>query len=393
MIKYLIEKEFKQLLRNSFLPRLIFIFPCMIMLLMPWAANLEIKNIRMNIIDNDHSALSRRLVDKITASTYFRTTALPDSYKEGLEAIEAGTADVLLEIPGDFEKDWVNGEAAHVLVAANAVNGTKGGLGSSYLSAIINDYGTELQAESGNIPAAANGDLPRIDILTQNLFNPNLDYKLFMIPALMVMLLTMLCGFLPALNIVGEKEAGTIEQINVTPVGKFTFILAKLIPYWLIGFVVLTLCFILAWALYGIFPAGHFLVIYFFAIIFVLAVSGLGLVISNHSATMQQAMFVMWFCMLILILMSGLFTPVRSMPEWAQWITMLNPLKYFMQVMRMVYQGERVYRFIAAAGSFAGLCAVFQYLGGEELSEEWLIRQWRASKSIRKVVNRLENLG
>ena len=231
MIKYLIEKEFKQLLRNSFLPRLIFIFPCMIMLLMPWAANLEIKNIRMNIIDNDHSALSRRLVDKITASTYFRTTALPDSYKEGLEAIEAGTADVLLEIPGDFEKDWVNGEAAHVLVAANAVNGTKGGLGSSYLSAIINDYGTELQAESGNIPAAANGDLPRIDILTQNLFNPNLDYKLFMIPALMVMLLTMLCGFLPALNIVGEKEAGTIEQINVTPVGKFTFILAKLIPY------------------------------------------------------------------------------------------------------------------------------------------------------------------
>ena len=195
MIKYLIEKEFKQLLRNSFLPRLIFIFPCMIMLLMPWAANLEIKNIRMNIIDNDHSALSRRLVNKITASTYFRTTALPDSYKEGLEAIEAGTADVLLQIPGDFEKDWVNGEAAHVLVAANAVNGTKGGLGSSYLSAIINDYGTELQAESGNIPAAANGNLPRIDILTQNLFNPNLDYKLFMIPALMVMLLTIVPMF------------------------------------------------------------------------------------------------------------------------------------------------------------------------------------------------------
>ena len=385
MIKYLIEKEFKQLLRNSFLPRLIFIFPCMIMLLMPWAANLEIKNIRMNIIDNDHSALSRRLVDKITASTYFRTTALPDSYKEGLEAIEAGTADVLLEIPGDFEKDWVNGEAAHVLVAA--VNGTKGGLGSSYLSAIINDYGTELQAESGNIPAAANGNLPRIDILTQNLFNPNLDYKLFMIPALMVMLLTMLCGFLPALNIVGEKEAGTIEQINVTPVGKFTFILAKLIPYWLIGFVVLTLCFILAWALYGIFPAGHFLVIYFFAIIFVLAVSGLGLVISNHSATMQQAMFVMWFCMLILILMSGLFTPVRSMPEWAQWITMLNPLKYFMQVMRMVYlKGSGFIDLLPQLGALLAFALFFNiwavksyrksgYLGSGELQkafEKWL---------------------
>ena len=337
MIKYLIEKEFKQLLRNSFLPRLIFIFPCMIMLLMPWAANLEIKNIRMNIIDNDHSVISRRLVDKITASTYFQTTALPDSYEKGMEAIEAGTADLLLEIPRGFEKDWVNGGAANVLLAVNAVNGTKGGLGSSYLSAIVNDYGEELRTESGTTSFSADGNLPRIDILTQNLFNARLDYKLFMVPALMVMLLTMLCGFLPALNIVGEKEAGTIEQINVTPVGKFTFILAKLIPYWLIGFVVLTLCFVLAWAFYGIFPVGHFGVIYCFSIIFVLAVSGLGLVISNHSATMQQAMFVMWFCMLILILMSGLFTPIRSMPEWAQWITMLNPLKYFMQVMRMVY--------------------------------------------------------
>lgn len=220
MIKYLIEKEFKQLLRNSFLPRLIFIFPCMIMLLMPWAPNLEIKNIRMNIIDNDHSVISRRLVDKITASTYFQTTALPDSYEKGMEAIEAGTADLLLEIPRGFEKDWVNGSAANVLLAVNAVNGTKGGLGSSYLSAIVNDYGEELRTESGTTSFSADGNLPRIDILTQNLFNARLDYKLFMVPALMVMLLTMLCGFLPALNIVGEKEAGTIEQINVTPVGK-----------------------------------------------------------------------------------------------------------------------------------------------------------------------------
>ena len=337
MIKYLIEKEFKQLLRNSFLPRLIFIFPCMIMLLMPWAANLEIKNIRMNIIDNDHSVISRRLVDKITASTYFQTTALPDSYEKGMEAIEAGTADLLLEIPRGFEKDWVNGGAANVLLAVNAVNGTKGGLGSSYLSAIVNDYGEELRTESGTTSFSADGNLPRIDILTQNLFNARLDYKLFMVPALMVMLLTMLCGFLPALNIVGEKEAGTIEQINVTPVGKFTFITAKLIPYWLIGFVVLTICFVLAWLLYGILPAGHFFTIYGFALIFLPVVSGFGLVISNHSATLQQAMFVMWFFMLVLILLSGLFTLVHSMPEWAQWITRINPLRYFVEVMRTIY--------------------------------------------------------
>ena len=251
MIKFLIEKEFKQLFRNSFLPKLIFIFPCMIMILMPWAANLEIKNINLNIVDNDHSVLSRRLVDKIGVSTYFRLTALSDTYDEALLAIEAGSADVVLEIPRDFEKDWVKGEAPRLLVAANAVNGTKGSLGGSYLSSIISDYTRELGSESSS-QGLAGKLLPRVDIATQNLYNPTLNYKLFMVPALMVMLLTMICGFLPALNVVGEKEAGTIEQINVTPVRKFTFIAAKLIPYWLIGLVVLTICFVLAWLLYGI---------------------------------------------------------------------------------------------------------------------------------------------
>lgn len=341
MIKFLIEKEFKQLLRNSFLPKLILIFPCMIMILMPWAANLEIRNVYLNIVDNDHSVVSRRLIDKIAASSYFRVTDIPISYDAALVAVEAGTADVILEIPRGFEKDFMNGSASHVLIAANAVNGTKGGLGSNYLATIINDYPPH---RNGNLPVreTPNGNLsvqetPQIGIVTQNLFNPNLNYKLFMVPALVVMLLTMLCGFLPALNIVSEKEVGTIEQINVTPVGKFTFILAKLLPYWIVGFIVLTLCFILAWMLYGMIPVGNFLVIYCFAILFVLAMSGFGLVISNHSDTMQQAMFVMWFCMLLLILMSGLFTPISSMPTWAQAITYINPLKYFMQIMRMVY--------------------------------------------------------
>lgn len=336
MIKFLIEKEFKQLLRNSFLPRLIIVFPCMIMLLMPWAVNLEIKNIQLNIVDNDHSALSQRLVNKIAASTYFRLVEVPASYEKGLRNLDAGTADIVMEIPRHLERDWMKGEEAHILIAANAVNGTKGGLGSSYLASIVNDYSAEMRLEYPQV-AAASGVIPSIKVDTKGLFNPNLNYKLYMIPALMVMLLTLICGFLPALNIVSEKEMGTIEQINVTPVPKFVFIIAKLLPYWLIGFVVLTLCFVLAWLLYGIVPVGHFAVIYFFAILFVLVVSGFGLVISNYSATMQQSMFVMWFCLLVLILMSGLFTPISSMPMWAQVVTRVNPLRYLMEVMRMVY--------------------------------------------------------
>lgn len=226
MIKFLIEKEFKQLLRNSFLPKLILIFPCMIMLLMPWAVNMEIKNIRLNIVDNDHSAVSQRLVNKIAASTYFHLTEVPASYEEGLRNIELGTADIVMEIPRHLERDWMNGRDAHVLVAANSVNGTKGGLGSSYLTAIINGYASELRSERPEAVSVSE-IIPSIRIDTQGLFNPNLNYKLYMIPALMAMLLTLICGFLPALNVVSEKEVGTIEQINVTPVPKFTFILAK----------------------------------------------------------------------------------------------------------------------------------------------------------------------
>ena len=342
----------------------------MIMILMPWAANLEIKNINLNIVDNDHSIISRRLVDKIGASTYFRTTDVPGTYDEAMRAIEVGSADIILEIPRNFEKDWMQGNTPDLLVATNAVNGTKGGLGSSYLSAIINDYARELRQESP-APLRAGMPLPRVVVSTQNLYNPTLNYKLFMIPALMVMLLTMICGFLPALNVVGEKEAGTIEQINVTPVSKFTFIVAKLIPYWAVGFVVLTICLTLAWVLYGILPAGHFITIYGFAVVFLLVVSGLGLVISNHSATLQQAMFVMWFFMLILMLMSGLFTPIHSMPGWAQWIARLNPLKYFVEMMRTVYlRGGNFADLLPQLGALSAFALVFNL---------WAVKSYKKS--------------
>ena len=336
MLKYLIEKEFKQLFRNSFLPKLIFIFPCMIMILMPWAANLEIKNINLNVVDNDHSVLSRRLVDKIGASTYFRLTDLPGTYEEALHAVEEGSADIILEIPRHFERDWMTGTPSSVLIAANAVNGTKGSLGSSYLTTIVNDYMRELAAESPHA-LQTTGLLPQVRLTTQNLYNPHLNYKLFMIPALMVILLTLMCGFLPSVNVVGEKEAGTIEQINVTPVSKFTFIVGKLIPYWLIGLVVLTVSFFLAWLLYGVVPAGHFLTLYFSALLFLPVISGFGLVISNNSSTMQQAALLMFFFLIIFVLMSGLLTPVSSMPQWAQSLTWLNPLRYYIESLRALY--------------------------------------------------------
>lgn len=353
MLKYLLEKEFKQIIRNSFLPKLILMMPVVMLLILPWAANREIKNVQINIVDNDHSTCSQRLVQKVLSSGYFLLAGFSSSNGQAMESIEMGEADIILEIQPEFEKNLIRNGMANVMISANAVNGTLASIGSSYLTAIMNDFSDDLRDDWGlgntvNI-------ISSIDIAPYYRFNAHLDYRVFMIPAIIVMLLTQISGFLPALNIVGEKEAGTIEQINVTPVKKLTFILGKLIPYWVIGFIVLTICFGLAALVYRLFPAGSLITIYLYASVYILVVSGLGLVISNHSNTMQQAMFVIFFFMLIFLLMSGLFTPVSSMPEWAQAITVINPLKYFMQVMRAVYlkgsaMGELIPQLLALCG-------------------------------------------
>lgn len=335
MLKYLIEKEFKQIRRNSFLPRLIIAMPLMMMLVFPWAANQEVKDIKLSVVDNDHSTVSERLVHKVASSGYFQLSDVSSRHEEAMNSIRQGTADIILEIEDGFEKHLYTDGAAQVSLEANSVNGTRGTLGSSYLSSILSDFAGELRKEEGAVASVS--PIPHFSINTRYRFNPHLDYKVFMVPALMVMLLTMMCGFLPALNIVGEKETGTIEQMNVTPVSRLSFVLSKLIPYWVIGFAVLTLSITLAYLVYGLFPAGSLLTIYLFASIYILVVSGIGLIVSNYSDTMQQAMFVMFFFMMILLLMSGLFTPINSMPEWAQAITVVNPLKYFIQAMRAVY--------------------------------------------------------
>ena len=326
VLKYLIEKEFKQMRRNPIIPRLILAFPCMMMILMPWAANLEIKYNNLAVVDLDYSALSRRLVEKVASTDYFNLVENAPDYGRALESVERGEADVILEIPRDFAKSLGTGCPVELQISANSINGTKGGLGSSYLSTVVNDFVNQELGGTG---------MARLSVL--NLYNPHLNYKVFMVPALLIMMLTLLCGFLPALNIVSEKEVGTIEQLNVTPLNKFVFILAKLVPYWIVGLVVLSIGLVLSAVLYGIVPSGSLWLIYFLSCIYIVTISGLGLIFSNYSATMQQAMFVMFFFLMVFILMSGLFTPVRSMPDWAQWIAAFNPLTYFIQVMRMIF--------------------------------------------------------
>lgn len=332
ILKYLLEKEFKQIKRDKFLPRIIFVIPMIQLLLLPFAADFEMKNININIVDNDHSEYSHRLTEKILSSRYFRAATFSTAYPEALRTIENDEADLILEIPCHFGRDLLRETHAPLSIVSNAVNGTKGGLGSSYLLTIIRDFSFEIEKERNTRSVEA-----PIEITTVNRFNPHLDYKYYMVPGIMVFLLTIISCFLPAMNIVSEKEKGTIEQMNVSPVPRAVFILSKLLPFWIIGFILLTLSIAVAYFVYGLIPVGNPGILYLFAAIYILTFTGLGLGISSLASTIQQAMFGAFFFFIIFVLMSGLFTPISSMPPWAQTLTLFNPLRYAVEVIRSVY--------------------------------------------------------
>lgn len=340
-LKYLIEKEFKQMFRNPLIPRLIVLFPTMVLLVFPWAVSFEIKNIKIDVVDHSKSVYSRRLTDKIAASQYFILNDTPPDYQTAMMNMEQGETDMILEIPASFDKEMVKSRSTGVGVAVNAVNGTQGLLGSNYIMQIANEFSTDLRGElMHTMPAQSRASMmrmPQIEIIPQYRFNPELDYKNFMIPGFMVLLLTIICGILPALNIVMEKENGTIQQINVTPVSRIGFILAKLIPFWIVGLVVMIISVTVTYLMYGLWPAGSMLAVLFSAIVFIFSISGLGIIISNYSENMQQASFLVMFFILILILLGGMFTPVSSMPSWARVIAAVNPFNYLTKTFRMLY--------------------------------------------------------
>jgi ABC-2 type transport system permease protein len=332
---FLLQKEFTQIFRDTVILRMIMAVPVVQLLILPLAADYEIKNINITVVDHDHSVFSRDLISRIMASGYFRMAGFSSSFNEGFAQMETDKTDLVLEIPQSFEKDLVNGEKGKLFIAVNAINGTKANIGAVYLNRIITQYNQNIRAEMAPVPKVAS--LPTIEITNLNWFNKYLNYAHFMVPGILVLLVTMVGALMCSLNIVKEKEIGTIEQINVTPIRKHHFILGKLIPFWVIGMFVFSVgLFLIARLVYGIVPQGSLLLLYAFLSIYLVAILGVGLIISTYANTQQQAMSLAFFFLMIFILMSGLFTSIDSMPEWARWIAKFNPVTWFIDVMRMI---------------------------------------------------------
>lgn len=365
-IRFLLQKEFKQIFRNKIILAMILVLPAVQLMILPFAADYEVKNINIAVVDHDHSPYSRKLVSTITASGYFRLTGFDESFNKAFRLIEQDEADLILEIPASFEKNVIRENEAKVFIAVNAINGVKANLGGAYLSSIIRNYNQDIRLDIA--PSSQFGQQPSIEIVSSNWFNSLMNYRVFMVPGILAILVTMIGGFLSALNIVKEKEVGTIEQINVTPIRKHHFIIGKLVPFWVLGNVVFTIGLFISWLLYGIVPVGNLLVLYCFIGVFLLSVLGLGLLVSTFCETQQQAMFIMFFFMMIFILLGGLFTSTDAMPEWAKMVSRLNPVSYLISVMRMVMlKGSRfsdVMGHLLIVGLFAVVLnawAVFNY--------------------------------
>jgi ABC-2 type transport system permease protein len=334
-ILFIIQKEFKQIFRDKSMLRLIFILPVLQLLILSNAATFDVKNIRLTIADYSNSSSSRALVEKFKANAYFSNVENIAHTQEGIEKLNKGKTDAVIEIPNTFEKQLQNENTTQIQVLINAIDGATAGVQNVYITQIVQLFNQNIQVKNKPL---VNGQLvsSRIETIPSFWYNNTLNYKTFMVPGILVLLVTMLTLFLSAMNIVREKELGTLEQINVTPIRKYQFIIGKLFPFWILGLGILSVGLTIAKVVFNVPMLGNILLVYFFTAVYLLLILGFGLFISNHTETQQQAMFIAWFFIVIFILMSGLFTPIESMPKWAQNITLLNPIRYFVEFIRMV---------------------------------------------------------
>ena len=333
VLKTILKKEFKQIFRDKAILRLIFLVPCIQLLILPFAADFEIKNINVAVIDHDHSSYSKQLIQKLEYSNYFKLVGYSNSYKESLWQIEQEEADLIIEIPQKFEANLVRESEASIFMAVNAVDGVKGNLGAAYAAGIIREFNQNVRSEWLNLPKRTTTG---IEITHSNWYNPTNNYQRFMVPGILALLLTLIGCFLTALNIVREREIGTIEQLNVSPISKTQFVLGKLIPFWVLAMFIVTIGLTISYLVYDIVPGENIGLLYGFSALYLVCILGFGLFISNFAETQQQAMMIAFFFILIFILLSGLYTPVESMPFWAQKIAWMNPVTYMVDVMRMV---------------------------------------------------------
>ena len=343
-ILYLAQAEVLHIVRDHILLAQVLVVPVVQLLVLSNAATFEIRNTPIHVVDLDRSTASRGVVNRLAANGHFEIVDDTPSVDRGDEGLLRGTATMVVVIPHGFESSLVRTGVGQVQLSVNAEKGSAAGIVQTYASRVLAGYASELSSRrAGRVfsdPATAgrvrSDPGPRIDVRVRPLYNVTQNYKHYMVPGILVALMTIIGTLLSAQNIAREKELGTLEQLNVTPITRGQFIIAKLLPFWVLGLVELSLGLLVGKLVFGIPMRGSIPLLYGVAGVYLAVALGIGLWISTLVDTQQQAMFVTFFIVNIYLLMSGLFTPVDSMAPWVRNVSMVNPVRHFVTISRAI---------------------------------------------------------
>lgn len=342
-VLFLLRKEFAQVFRDRVLLFQLLAPPFIQLLLVTSAATFEVRSMAMHLVDRDRTPASRELARDFASSGRFAIERASGSSAAADRDLVAGRVGAVLAIPEGFGRDLVRGRTARVRLTFDGSEGATAGTARSYAERILAGFepsrrstGPGTAATAGVAPGGSSAAPGGLDVRTRRWYNPDLDYDDFMALGVLVILVTIVGTVMTALNIAREQEQGTIEQLNVSPITKGQFVAGKLAPFWLLGLFDVALGLAIAKVVFDVPFEGSLWIVFLATAVYLVTALGVGLLISTVSETQQQAQFIAFFLLMFYLFLSGIFTPVASMPEWARWLAEANPMKHFLVAVRAV---------------------------------------------------------
>lgn len=336
-ILHIIKKEFQQFKRDPKMFGIILLAPVIQLIFLGYAVNMDIEHVTAVVFDQDHSQTSREYINKFSSSNYFEIVDYVDNYDDIQSHLENGSATLGIVIPNEFEKNICRNRTTPLQVIFDGSDGNKASISAGYVMSITNKFARNILMDYRNKTGQKISPVGSIDAEVRAWYNPELKTRVFMVPAIVGLLLSVITLILTSLAIVKEKEIGTLEQIIVSPIKPIQLILGKLIPFAILGFIVVGIILTAMTFIFGIYTRGSFTFLFFSAFLYTLSTLGFGILVSTLSRTQQQAMMLAIFVVLMpMIFLSGFAFPIENMPQFIQWLTYVVPLRYFMTIIRGV---------------------------------------------------------
>jgi ABC-2 type transport system permease protein len=336
-LKAMLVKEFIQVLRDPRMRFVVFVIPAVQTVIFGYAVNTDVRHVATAIYDLDNSSQSRELADRFIKSGYFDLHEHVVDEKRARELIDMGDVKAVLRVNHGFGEHVANGHGAAVQLILDGTDSNTAGIALNYAARIVAGYSAQLQQDAASRAAGRQVTFQGVELSSRAWYNENLESRNFFVPAVITNIVFIITMLLSSMAVVREKEIGTIEQVIVTPIGKGEFILGKTIPFVLIGFINVALISLVAVFWFEVPLRGSILLLFGSTALFLMSSLGIGLLISTVSRTQQQAMMSAFFVIFPAMLLSGFAFPIESMPQAVQWITYLNPMRFFLVIIRSIF--------------------------------------------------------